>query len=190
MPPKAKYSKEEIIEKAVEIIVTQGYEKLTARELAAALGTSAKPIFTAFENMDDVKRGCFNFAYDRYHSFFVEGLGDNPFKQIGKIYIKFAISEPQLYKLVFLQSQSQTIPFNDYMKSLDDNYEETLGLICENCGANRAVAEEIYRHMWIYSTGIATLCATQQCSFTDDEIDRLLETAFTGIEEKLLKGEL
>jgi len=186
MPPKAKYSKQEILEKAVEIIREQGIEKLTARELAAVLGTSARPIFTAFENMEDVKQECFNFAYDLYHSYFAEGLGSEPFKHIGKIYIRFAKDEPELFQLVFLQSQNRTTSFPEYMKTLDDNYEDTVNMICQLANTEHSKAEQIYEHMWIYSTGIAVLVATKQCSFTDQEIDDLLEVSCTGIVNRVL----
>jgi len=187
MPPKAKYSKQEILEKAVEIIVEQGYEKLTARELAAALGTSAKPIFTAFENMEDVKKGCFDFAFDKYHSYFANGLGESPFKNIGKIYVKFAQNEPQLYKLIFLQSQDKALSFSDYMKKLDDCYEDTLKLIEDYYSLNREKAEQLYKNMWIFSTGIATLCATKQCSFSDEEIENLMNITCVGVLNELRK---
>jgi len=181
MPPKAKYTKEEIIEKAVEVIVKEGVEKLTARELAAALGTSVKPIFTAFENMEEVKSLCFDFAYAKYHSYFDNSLSDEPFKEIGKKYIEFAINDPELFKLVFLQFQNEAIPFSDYMKKLDDHYDDTLNLVQEISGLDEDGAEKLYQNMWIYSNGIATLCATKQCHFSEDEVSRMLDTAYNGI---------
>ena len=39
MPPKVKYSKEEIVEAAYELIRKEGSSAITARHLAAALGT-------------------------------------------------------------------------------------------------------------------------------------------------------
>ena len=55
MPPKPKYTKEEIINVALDMVREKGADSLTARDLGAKLGTSSRPIFTAFENMEDLK---------------------------------------------------------------------------------------------------------------------------------------
>ena len=44
MPPKFKFSREQIIDASVEIIRKNGSEALTARALAQKLDSSAKPI--------------------------------------------------------------------------------------------------------------------------------------------------
>ena len=49
MPPKAKFTKEEITEAALNIVQTNGFEALTARELGTRLGSSARPIFTVLK---------------------------------------------------------------------------------------------------------------------------------------------
>ena len=46
MPPKAKYTKQEIIEAAVGITREKGINAVTAREVGAALGVSSRPLFT------------------------------------------------------------------------------------------------------------------------------------------------
>ena len=56
MPPKAKFTKEEIIEAALNIVRTDGYEALTSRALGTYLGSSARPIFTVFKNMEEVQQ--------------------------------------------------------------------------------------------------------------------------------------
>ena len=54
MPPKAKFTQEEIIEAALNIVRTNGYEALTSRALGTYLSSSARPIFTVFKNMEEV----------------------------------------------------------------------------------------------------------------------------------------
>jgi DNA-binding transcriptional regulator YbjK len=56
MPPKAKFEKSDIIKAAVSIVEREGIEMLTARSLGKELGSSARPIFTLFESMDEVSR--------------------------------------------------------------------------------------------------------------------------------------
>lgn len=189
MPPKARYSKEEITGKAMEIIRSQGIEKLTARELAAALETSVRPIFTAFENMEDLKKECFVKSMEVYHSFFSrpELKAENIFKTTGMVYICFAREETELFNYVFLKSQDNPSDFVTYMKALDDCYEDTLSMLQETYGLGKEKSEEFYKHMWLYVNGIATLCATKQCAFTKEEIGDMLDLSCTAFINELKK---
>lgn len=69
MPPKAKFSKEEITEAAVNIVKSEGLQALTARALGAKLGTSSSPIFTVFQNMDEVQQEVLKSANQLYQNY-------------------------------------------------------------------------------------------------------------------------
>ena len=53
MPPKPKYTKEEVIKAGFEMVRKIGFSSLTARDLSKRLVISARPIFTAFVNMEE-----------------------------------------------------------------------------------------------------------------------------------------
>ena len=55
MPPKARFSKEEIVNVALDIVRNDGFHALTARALGAKLNSSARPIFTVFQSMEEVQ---------------------------------------------------------------------------------------------------------------------------------------
>ncbi len=56
MPPKARFTKGQVVEAALNIIREESAESLTARALGKKLGSSACPIFTVYESMEEVKR--------------------------------------------------------------------------------------------------------------------------------------
>ena len=56
MPPKAKFSKEQITEAGLQIVREKGADSLTARALGEKLGSSSCPIFTVFKNMEEVQQ--------------------------------------------------------------------------------------------------------------------------------------
>ena len=56
MPPKPKFTREQIIAVGLDLVRERGLEGLTAREVGARLGASARPIFTVFENMEELTR--------------------------------------------------------------------------------------------------------------------------------------
>ena len=80
MPPKAKLSKEEIIETAFEMTRENGFEHVTARELAHRLGCSTQPIFHVFQNMEEVKKE----VYERTRAFFTKEMMENPHGEPGR----------------------------------------------------------------------------------------------------------
>lgn len=103
MPPKAKFTKEEIIEAALNIVKTDGYEALTSRALGTYLGSSARPIFTVFKNMEEVQQAMIEAAKALYKEYVDEGLKKKkPFMGVGKQYILFSVKEPKLFQLLFM----------------------------------------------------------------------------------------
>lgn len=55
MPPKPKFSREDIINAAFDIVQKNGTDAMTAREVGKYLGTSSTPIFTAFNDMSELR---------------------------------------------------------------------------------------------------------------------------------------
>ena len=66
MPPKVKFTREEIIRAALDIVRETGPEGLTARSLAARLGCSVKPIFGLFRSMEEVQQEVLAAGYRLY----------------------------------------------------------------------------------------------------------------------------
>ena len=62
MPPKAKFTKKEVIAAALEMVKENGIENLTARALGERLGSSARPVFTLFDGMEEIKAEVINAA--------------------------------------------------------------------------------------------------------------------------------
>ncbi len=182
MPPKAKFTKEQVINAALEIVREQGPKELTARALGRRLGSSACPIFTVFESMDKVWEETVKAAKAVYGEYIARGLKETPaFKGVGKNYIFFSIREPKLFQLLFMTENTNAPNIQNVMSVIDENYPAILDSVQSGYGLERETAENIYRHLWIYSHGIATLCATRMCTFTPEEIGRLLTEEFSAI---------
>ena len=185
MPPKAKFTKEEIVSAALEIVKCDGVDSLTARSLGDALGSSARPIFTVFENMEEVHAEVFAAAKKLYERYEDEGMsGENAFKGSGTGYIRFAAEQPKLFQLLFMR-EKQTVPaLNNILYEIDDYSEKILNSVMSAYGFSKQTSTEIYMHLWIYSHGIAVLIATNVCRFAEDEISRMLTEVCSGIIQK------
>lgn len=190
MPPKAKFTKEQIIKAALEIVRTENFESLTARALAKKLGSSACPIFTVFENMEEVHQAVLEAIKAVYKEYVEKGLSENPaFKGVGTQYILFAIKEPKLFQILFMSEQTELPDIDNVLPMIDESYDKILASITTEYGMKQTDAERLYKHLWIYTHGIASLCATKMCRFTGEEISEMMTDVFISLLKRIKEGE-
>ena len=190
MPPKAKFTKSEIIEAALNIVRTEGYEALTSRALGTHLGSSARPIFTVFRNMEEVQQATIESAKALYKKYVTRGLEeDPPFKGVGTQYILFSVNEPKLFHLLFMTEQKQIPDLSGVLPLIDESYEDILLSIQKDHEISELSAKKLYRHLWIYTHGIASLCATKMCRFTGEAISMMITELCMSILEKIKEEE-
>lgn len=186
MPPKPKFTKKEIILAAIDITRNEGFNAISARVLGKKLGSSSKPIFSVFENMEEVQTAVVEYAKETYNQYIQKGIlhADSNVprcKYIGQQYIKFAIAEPKLFQLLFMKEQEHILNFENILPNIDMNYKDILIAIETDYGLDSFTALRLYQNIWIYAHGIASLCATKTCSFTEEEISEMLSEVFTTL---------
>lgn len=190
MPPKAKFAKAEIIEAALNIVRTDGYESLTSRALGISLGSSARPIFTVFKNMEEVQQAMIEAAKALYKEYINKGLtAEHPFKGVGTQYILFSVNEPKLFQLLFMAEQKQIPDLSGVLPLIDESYEEILLSIRKDYEISELSAKRLYHHLWIYTHGIASLCATKMCRFTGKEISSMITEVCMSILKRVKEEE-
>lgn len=57
MPRSYMFTKEQVLDAAIELTREKGFSAVSARSLGEQLGTTSRPIFSHFENMADVQKG-------------------------------------------------------------------------------------------------------------------------------------
>lgn len=182
MPPRPKFTKDEIIDTALSITKEQGIDAVTARELGERLGSSARPVFTVFENMDEVKAFVISKAKNLYGQYVENGLkNDIPFKGVGVAYIRFAMEQPRLFQLLFMNPTENARNVSSILPVIDDNYNKILLSVQESYHLEREAAERLYQHLWTYTHGIAAMFATGLCSYTVEQIEERLTEVFKGL---------
>ncbi len=191
MPPKPKFTSEEIINAAVDLVSERGIEFLTTRNLGEWLGSSARPIFTVFTSMDEVIGLVKKAALDRFNCYISEVVNFTPaFKEAGIRMVRFAIREPKLFQLIFMNENKNPVNPGSFFGSLGDYEELCTGLICRDYGLNKDEAKVLFQHMWTYTYGISALCATKMCMFPEEEIADRLGTAFLAIMMMIKNGSM
>ena len=129
MPPKPKFARREIVEAALDLVSRRGPEALTARNLGERLGSSARPIFTVFQGMDELRQEV------------------------------RAQEEPRLYQLLFVNGSREAASFADVFGELGPMAEHCVAAIRRDYALSDEDARLLFEHMWIYTFGLGTLCA-------------------------------
>ena len=190
MPPKPKFTKEKIVQTALDIVSQKGVEALTAKELGDALGSSARPIFTVFNSMGEVQEAVRAAAMRRFESFAEHQSSDMPlFKRVGMRMVLFGAKEPKLYQLLFMQENRSAVSFDDVFGELGPTAETCIALIQDEYNMSKDDAKLLFENVWIYTFGVGALCATRVCRFSEERLGQMLSTEFRAMLLLLKSGE-
>lgn len=182
MPPKPKFTKDEIVQAALEVVSQKGVEALTAKELGDALGSSARPIFTVFRSMKEVQDEVRAAAMRRFERFAAQTLPDMPlFKQVGMRMVLFGAKEPKLYQLLFMQENHNAASFDDVFGALGSTAETCIQSLRNAHSLTEAESRLLFETVWIYTFGIGALCATGTCRFSEQRLGEMLSTEFQAM---------
>ena len=181
MPPKAKYPREEIVQKAFEMAREKGIDAVVARELGKALGTSSSPIFTAFKNMEELHREVRKVALKEFESYVSDALNYTPaFKYVGMKMIEFAMREPKLFQLVYMREHDSSQSYAMLIDELGDTVRVCIEIMQKEYVLSKEEAEMIFRQVWLHTFGICVLVAGKVCRLTPEEISEMLSMEFKG----------
>ena len=179
MAPKAKVTREEIVEAAVGLVREVGRDALNARSLATRLGCSTQPIFSNFRSMQDLERAVIEEAERRYCLYTTEEIGSGkypPYKASGMAYIRFAGDEPELFRLLFMRDRSEETVTEHF--ALEHEIGE---MVSENTGLTGTEAQLFHLEMWAFVHGIATMVATSYLELDRELVSRMLTDCYQGI---------
>lgn len=182
MPPKTKFTREEVIAAALDIVRCGGMAELTARSLAARLGSSAKPVFGLFENMREVRSEVINAANAEYQRFLAEKMMRNAYetyKASGMAYIAFAGCERELFRLLFMRDRSEELP-----QPRDESLDIIIALICKNTGLSADDARRFHLEMWVFVHGIASMIVTNYLDWDEETVSNVLTDAYQGLKSR------
>lgn len=172
MPPKVKFTKDEIIEAAVSITREKGISAVTAREVGAVLGVSSRPLFTYYNTVDELKRDVFIYSENLYRDYVKRGLEmPIPALGVGIQFVEFAKNEPELYRYVFLTPPDSSR--GSAMEGLKLSQDLVRESIIKIYNMDAETADKYFRDLWLVAYSITTLIVMGDCPYSDDEISRL-----------------
>lgn len=176
MPPKARITKEMILNSVLAITRENGFESVNARSIAGRLRCSTRPIFTCYENMEELKTEFLTFAYEYYERYVID-YGNS--KKVSAYllrplsYIEFAQEETHLFKLLFINEMDlKMAEAEDFYKEADN--EKRAEIFSETMGIAPGRAKVMYLDLFLYAHGIAVLTATKKLTLDSGSVESMV----------------
>lgn len=155
MPPKTKFSSENIIETALEIAKENGFSAITARSVAKRLGSSVAPIYVNFETIESLIEAVVQRVYAISNELMAKQKGPSIFENVGKASLEFARQYPVLFRELTMQP-------NQYMASYETVEKTMLEAMADDEAMRDWTMEERKRllfKMRVFQTGLSAMVA-------------------------------
>ena len=167
MPPKPKLKKEEIVKIAFDHVRKNGWNGLTARNLAEKLNSSTKTIYFHFNSMKEVEEAVVKKAMDLILSYTTTSRSGDPWIDHAVGVVMFAVEEKYLFRSIFdekhvearkkhsvqvWRSGEKYLVGHPLFKDLNDHQVEI-----------------IRRVRWIFTHGLASLLNISNWPFDGEE---------------------
>lgn len=178
--PKAKITREMVVDAAFEVTRIMGSENVNARTVSEKLGCSTQPVMYHFARIEEMKRAVYEKA-DRLHTEYLMNITDpqeGVMLGIGLNYIRFAIREPNLFRFLF---QSGFAVENSLLDMIDS--EELVPVLSAMRGAmgmDMEQTKEVFLTIALFAHGYASIIANNSLEYDEKVVAKHLEQAYRG----------
>ena len=180
MPPKAKITKEMIVDVAFGIIQREGVDKVTARSISQQLNCSTQPVLYHFATVEDIKKAVYKKA-DAYHSDYIMNMENDygdPMLTMGMNYINFARKERNIFQFLFQSNEFSGASILDLLEM-----EEILPLLTvlqQELELSLEEVKEVFSTLFIFVHGYASLYANNTMIYEEANVISAVEKVFEG----------
>ena len=189
MPPKAKITKEMVVNAGFDIVRKEGQENLNVRRIAAELNCSTQPIMYHYKTVEELKADIYA-AADSFHTEYImdpDEKADNPMLSIGLNYIKFGYNEKFLFRFLFQSDKLQNTSLKELLEG--EEMEFLIQPLAQQTGLTLVQARKAFEALFICAHGMASLLANNSMEYNPEHCARLLTSTFMGIVGAVMKGE-
>ena len=180
MPPKAKSTKDMVVDDAFGVARKSGAENINARTVSNELNCSTQPVMYHFETIEALKRAAYKKA-DGYHTEYLMNIPKtqgNVMLGIGLNYIRFAVEEPNLFCFLF---QSGFADGHSLMEMIDsEELMPVLSVMQKAMDINIEQTKEVFVTLALFVHGYASIIANNSLEYDETLITTHLERVYTG----------
>ncbi len=180
MPAVRRISRDAIVDAAAEVLRDGGFSAVNARSVAKKLGCSTQPIYSSFQNMDELKAALCARATQLHTQRVRDSLrahegNDTRYSSYGMGFVKFAAEEKQLFRWLYLEGGQMEPYQNDIL------LPEVLRAMQDEFGYTEDTARRFHQDMIYYSYGLAILANTDHLHLTEAELREAFRREFRAL---------
>jgi len=153
MPPKVKYTKDQVIKAAVRVVEEKGLNSLTARRVAGRLGSSTAPVYHHFATMDELALGVIRETQRALLEYTARPYTDRVFLNMGTGVAMFACEHSQLYRSLMLEGGNYSDVVHEFLGILESEMKKDTRFASLSDSERRG----LLRKMWTFTHGLASL---------------------------------
>lgn len=180
MPPKAKITKEMIVDVAFGIIQREGVDKVTARSISQQLNCSTQPVLYHFATVEDIKKAVYKKA-DEYHSDYIMNMENDygdPMLTMGMNYIDFARKERNIFQFLFQSNEFSGASILDLLQT--EEILPFLAMLQQELELALEEVKEVFSTLFIFVHGYASLYANNTMIYDEANVISAIENVFEG----------
>lgn len=102
MPPKTRYTRQKVLEAALDVVRSEGLQGLSARAVAKVLGASTAPVSATFENMQSLTDAVVAALIERLLAEIDATEATDPIRAAAFAMARFTADHPRDYEALFL----------------------------------------------------------------------------------------
>ena len=171
-----------LIDAGLTLIAERDVGEVSLREVARSVGVSAPAVYRHFPDKGALMHALAIEGFDRlaaaqHAASDQAGGGAKGFNATGRTYVKFALANPALFRLMFSRPAAQTL-----LGGKESGAHEAMAFLLANAealappGADAGTVRVIALRAWAVAHGIAMLMLDGQAPNDPDLVDRVVDT--------------
>lgn len=178
MPPKAKITREMVVDAAFEIARKTGFENINARTVSAELNCSTQPVMYHFATIEELKKAAYDKANNYHTEYLMNISGEDAMLSIGLNYIRFAVVEPELFKFIF---QSGYARENNLLEMINvPELTPVISIMREEMNLDEEHAKEVFITLAMFVHGYACIIVNNSLEYDEKLTATHLERVYKG----------
>lgn len=185
-------TREAILDAAMQIVKQHGVEALSIREIAGRIDYSPSGLYEYFSSKEEIIDALVDMGFASLTARLEHGIhgatATARLQEAGKVYMHFALQEPQLYLMMFNHKPLFPLPLTEVEQNTA--YSQLLQILQDGLlsgefrSAGGAGARELAYTSWSLMHGLSMLRLTLMNQVAED-IDSIHERAFQAFVEQL-----
>ncbi len=171
MTQRAVFTKEMIVEAAYQLTRASGWNGVTARTIAAKLGSSTMPLYSSLKSMEEIETEVRTRAEACMHDYQRKAYTQETRLNAAIGYVTFARDERNLFRFLYVD---RPVAAGGAQSGPGKDVEEAGGVLDLADQAATAMEDERVLKSWAFTHGLASLVSGGVIDLPDRTIARLL----------------